>query len=52
MTSEPCSCVCLANDFAVIGTDKFYRLTLEHPNITGMFISEFCVCINLILINM
>ena len=35
MTNEPCSCVCLASDFAVVGTDKFYRISLDHPNITG-----------------
>ncbi|CAG2238071.1 CIT [Mytilus edulis] len=34
MTNEPCSCVCLSNEFAIVGTDKFYRLSLDHPNIT------------------
>ncbi|XP_071155729.1 citron rho-interacting kinase-like [Mytilus edulis] len=34
MTNEPCSCVCLSHEFAIVGTDKFYRLSLDHPNIT------------------
>ncbi|CAC5384644.1 CIT [Mytilus coruscus] len=34
MTNEPCSCVCLSSDFAIVGTDKFYRLSLDHPSIT------------------
>ncbi|XP_076092156.1 citron Rho-interacting kinase-like isoform X2 [Mytilus galloprovincialis] len=34
MTNEPCSCVCLSHEFAIVGTDKFYRLSLDHSNIT------------------
>ncbi|XP_052093573.1 LOW QUALITY PROTEIN: citron Rho-interacting kinase-like [Mytilus californianus] len=34
MTNEPCSCVCLSSEFAIVGTDKFYRLSLDHPSIT------------------
>ncbi|XP_060064915.1 citron Rho-interacting kinase-like [Ylistrum balloti] len=34
MTSEPCSCMCISNDFVIVGTDKFYRIDLEHPTLT------------------
>ncbi|KAL3857416.1 hypothetical protein ACJMK2_012090 [Sinanodonta woodiana] len=30
-TSEPCSCICIAENFALVGTDKFYQINLEHP---------------------
>ncbi|KAK3596286.1 hypothetical protein CHS0354_030661 [Potamilus streckersoni] len=30
-TSEPCSCICIADNFALVGTDKFYQISLEHP---------------------
>lgn len=32
---EPCSCICLADDFAIVGTEKFYKFSLEHPSLTG-----------------
>ncbi|XP_056008615.1 citron Rho-interacting kinase-like isoform X2 [Ostrea edulis] len=31
---EPCSCICLADDFAIVGTEKFYKFSLEHPSLT------------------
>ncbi|XP_052223336.1 citron Rho-interacting kinase-like isoform X2 [Dreissena polymorpha] len=31
---EPCSCVCLVDGFAVVGTDRFYKIALEHPSLT------------------
>ncbi|XP_033747318.1 citron Rho-interacting kinase-like isoform X2 [Pecten maximus] len=34
MTSEPCSCMCISQDFVIVGTDKFYRIDLEHPAMT------------------
>ncbi|OWF44281.1 Citron Rho-interacting kinase [Mizuhopecten yessoensis] len=34
MTSAPCSCMCITNDFVIVGTDKFYRIDLEHPAMT------------------
>ncbi|XP_062613550.1 citron Rho-interacting kinase-like, partial [Saccostrea cucullata] len=33
-TQEPCSCICLADDFAIVGTEKFYKFTLDHPSLT------------------
>lgn len=33
---EPCSCVCLADSFAIVGTDKFYKINLDHPSLTGI----------------
>ncbi|XP_078336278.1 citron Rho-interacting kinase-like isoform X2 [Crassostrea virginica] len=32
-TQEPCSCICLAEDFAIVGTEKFYKFSLEHPSL-------------------
>nr|XP_034339330.1 citron Rho-interacting kinase-like isoform X2 [Crassostrea gigas] len=32
-TQEPCSCICLAEDFAIVGTEKFYKFNLEHPSL-------------------
>ncbi|KAK3084551.1 hypothetical protein FSP39_015212 [Pinctada imbricata] len=30
MTTEPCSCLCVTEEFALVGTDKFYKITLDH----------------------
>ncbi|XP_048252316.1 citron Rho-interacting kinase-like [Haliotis rufescens] len=29
---EPCSCVCIAESYALVGTEKFYRISLDHPS--------------------
>ncbi|XP_053375258.1 citron Rho-interacting kinase-like [Mercenaria mercenaria] len=31
---EPCSCVCMADSFAIVGTDRFYKVNLDHPSLT------------------
>ncbi|XP_025090318.1 citron Rho-interacting kinase-like isoform X2 [Pomacea canaliculata] len=31
-SSQPCSCVCIADSFALVGTERFYRISLEHPS--------------------
>jgi hypothetical protein len=33
---EPCSCVCMADSFAIVGTDRFYKVNLDHPSLTGV----------------
>jgi len=43
---EPCSCICLADSFVIVGTDKFYKINLDHPTMTGMlllFLSDLLV---------
>ncbi|KAK3787038.1 hypothetical protein RRG08_037316 [Elysia crispata] len=32
-SSEPCSCVCIADNCAIVGTERFYRINLEHPSL-------------------
>ncbi|XP_067649660.1 citron Rho-interacting kinase-like isoform X2 [Haliotis asinina] len=29
---EPCSCVCIADSYALVGTEKFYKISLDHPS--------------------
>ncbi|KAK7479958.1 hypothetical protein BaRGS_00028785 [Batillaria attramentaria] len=29
---KPCSCMCIAEGFAIVGTERFYRISLEHPS--------------------
>ncbi|XP_012946733.1 citron Rho-interacting kinase isoform X2 [Aplysia californica] len=31
-SSEPCSCVCIAENYAIVGTERFYKINLEHPS--------------------
>lgn len=31
--SEPCSCVCIADNYAIVGTERFYKINLEHPSL-------------------
>jgi len=31
-SSEPCSCVCIAENYAIVGTERFYKISLEHPS--------------------
>ncbi|XP_050410841.1 citron rho-interacting kinase [Patella vulgata] len=31
-SSEPCSCVCITENMALVGTEKFYSINMEHPN--------------------
>lgn len=33
---EPCSCVCMADSFVIVGTDRFYKINLDHPSLTGI----------------
>lgn len=37
---EPCSCVCMADSFAIVGTDRFYKINFDHPTLTGMLSSS------------
>ncbi|CAG5116713.1 unnamed protein product, partial [Candidula unifasciata] len=32
-SSEPCSCVCIAENYAIVGTERFYKINLEHPSL-------------------
>ncbi|XP_059174272.1 citron rho-interacting kinase-like isoform X2 [Physella acuta] len=32
-SSEPCSCVCLADNYAIVGTERFYKINIEHPSL-------------------
>ncbi|XP_055861655.1 citron Rho-interacting kinase-like isoform X2 [Biomphalaria glabrata] len=32
-SSEPCSCVCIADNYAIVGTERFYKINLEHPSL-------------------
>ncbi|XP_076434884.1 uncharacterized protein LOC143274829 [Babylonia areolata] len=32
-SSQPCSCICMAESFAIVGTERFYRISLEHPSL-------------------
>ncbi|XP_013411318.1 citron Rho-interacting kinase [Lingula anatina] len=33
-TADPCSCICVTSSFAIIGTDKFYKLSFDNNKIT------------------
>ncbi|XP_041348111.1 citron Rho-interacting kinase-like isoform X2 [Gigantopelta aegis] len=33
MMDEPCSCVCIAENMAIVGAEKFYKISLEHPTL-------------------
>ncbi|WAR01895.1 CTRO-like protein [Mya arenaria] len=30
---EPCSCVIVVEGFAIVGTDRFYKINLDHPSL-------------------
>ena len=38
MSDQPCSCVCMAENIAIVATEKFYKISLEHPAMIG----EYC----------
>lgn len=31
---EPCSCVCMSDSSFIVGTDRFYKINLDHPSLT------------------
>ncbi|KAL4223686.1 hypothetical protein ACF0H5_017154 [Mactra antiquata] len=31
---EPCSCLCMADSFVIVGTDRFYKINLDHPSLS------------------
>ncbi|XP_070205430.1 citron Rho-interacting kinase-like isoform X3 [Littorina saxatilis] len=33
LSNQPCSCMTIAESFAIVGTDRFYRISLEHPSL-------------------
>ena len=33
--NQPCSCICMAQGFAIVGTERFYKVSLEHPSLIG-----------------